>query len=134
VRTSIFLARLLGPPLTVAGVGTLLNPSGYLGVVADMLRSPALLYLASFVGLLGGVAVVLVHNVWAADWRVLITLLGWISILDSASWILAPHQVQQLWSPMLSSAAFALIAGVIMLLLGAVLCYFGYRAHIGRTP
>jgi hypothetical protein len=134
VNTSIFLARLIGPPLAVLGVGMLLHPAVYVAAVVDMLRSPGLIYLACFVGLLGGVALVLVHNVWERDWRVIITLLGWISIVDSASWILLPRLVQQFWSPMLATGAFPILGGGLTLLLGAVLCYYGYRAaHTGRT-
>jgi hypothetical protein len=135
VNTSIFLARLIGPPLAVLGVGMLLHPAVYVAAVVDMLRSPGLIYLACFVGLLGGVALVLVHNVWERDWRVIITLLGWISIVDSASWILLPRPVQQFWSPMLATGAFPILGGGLTLLLGAVLCFYGYRAaHTGRTP
>ena len=123
---SFYLARLLGPVLAVIGVGMLLEPSTYLAVVADVLRNPALLYLASVLGLLGGVAIVLAHNVWAMDWRVIVTLLGWITILDSASWILLRDQVERLWSPLLSSTALPIWGGAIVLLLGAVLSYFGY--------
>jgi hypothetical protein len=92
VPSSSYLARLLGPVLAVVGLAMLLRPADYLALVGDILRSPALLYLASVLGLLGGVALVLAHNVWTTDWRVIITLLGWITILDSASWVLLREQ------------------------------------------
>ena len=126
MATSTYLARLIGPVLAIVGVGLLLRPSGYLTVVADMLRSPALLYIACVLGLLGGMALVLAHNVWAADWRVIITLLGWISILESAAWMLFPIQAERLASPLLGSRALPLWGGGLVLLLGAILSYFGY--------
>jgi hypothetical protein len=128
MATSSFLAKLIGPVLAVLGLGMLLNPAGYLVIADEIMKSQALLYFASALGLLGGVALVLAHNVWTPDWRVVITLLGWISILDSTSWILIPRQVQQFWSPLMATQAFPLVAGVIVLLLAAVLCYFGYAA------
>ena len=124
--SSTYIARLLCPALVVVGLSMLLRPSDYLAVVAGVLRSPALLYLTSVLGLLGGIALVLAHNVWAADWRAIITLLGWISILDSASWILFPGAVERIWSPLISSRVLPLWGGAIVLLLGAVLSYFGY--------
>ena len=42
--------------MAVVGLAMLLRPGHYLAVVADVLRSPALLYIASAIGLLGGVA------------------------------------------------------------------------------
>jgi hypothetical protein len=128
VPSSTYLARLLGPVLAVVGLSMLLRPDAYLAAVADILRNPALLYAASVLGLLGGVALVLAHNVWAADWRVVITLLGWISILDSASWILAPEQAVRFWSPLTGSPLLPLWGGALVLLLGAALSYFGYAA------
>jgi hypothetical protein len=76
---------------------------------------------------------VLAHNVWAADWRVIITLLGWISIVDSTSWILAARQVARFWAPVLVPAT-PLVGGALTLLLGAVLCYFGYLARPVTRP
>ena len=126
VTTSTYLARLIGPVLAVLGLGMLLRPGHYLAVVADVLRSPALLYFASVIGLLAGLALVLVHNVWTVDWRVIITLLGWISILDSASWLLLRDEVERFWSPLIGNPLLPLWGGGLVLLVGAVLSYFGY--------
>ena len=127
-QISLYLARLLGPVLVAAGLGMMLDQAGYLAMAGEFLKSPALVYLAAVLGLLAGVALVLAHNVWAADWRVLITLLGWISILDSATWLLSPRQAAQFYAPLLASPALPLVAGAVVALLGAVLCYFGYAA------
>jgi hypothetical protein len=129
MATSIYLARLIGPVLAVLGLSMLLQPGGYLAVVGDLIRSPALLYFACALGLLGGVALVLAHNIWRQDWPVLITLLGWISIIDSTTWILLPRQAAQLWLPLMGTT-FALIGGLIVLLAGAALSYFGYAEFL----
>ena len=128
MRNSTYLARLIGPPLAIIGAAMLLHPPVYLAAAVESLKSPALLYVAATLGLLGGIALVLAHNVWAADWRIIITLLGWISILDSALWLLLADRYVSLWSGLMNSHAVALIGGAIVLLLGAILCYFGYAA------
>lgn len=126
--TSVYLARLIGPPLVLVGASMLVDPAGYGAIAAEFLKSPSLLYFGGVLGLLGGVALVLAHNVWTADWRIIITLLGWISILDSVSWILFTQQAARFWSPLLAGGGWPLLGGAIVLLLGAVLCYFGYAA------
>jgi hypothetical protein len=125
---STYLARLIGPPLAVVGAAMLLQPGVYLAAAAEFLKSPALLYLAAALGLLGGVALVLAHNVWATDWRIIITLLGWISIVDSALWLLLADRYVALWAGLMTGHALPYVAGAIVLLLGAILCYFGYAA------
>lgn len=131
---SIYLAKLLGPALAAAGFGMLLNPSAYAAMVSDMLDDPALIYVAAVIGLIAGTALVLAHNIWTGDWRVIITLFGWIGIIVSLTWIVATRAMQTFWAPLLEFPAFGFVGGIVVLLPGAVLCYFGYRASkpIGR--
>jgi hypothetical protein len=129
MATSIYLARLIGPVLAVLGLSMLVQPAGYLAVVDNLVRNPGLLYFACALGLLGGVAVVLAHNVWRQDWPVLITVLGWISIIDSTTWILLPREAARFWLPLMGTT-FVVIGGLIVLLAGAVLSYFGYAEFL----
>jgi hypothetical protein len=128
VQTSIFLARLLGPLLLLVGAAVLLNGSYYRGMTREFVASRPLFYLASIVGVVGGLAIVLVHNVWTADWRVLITLLGWINLIRGAASILLPEQSFAFGGRMIGSRNMPMIAGVVGLILGLLLCYFGYVA------
>jgi hypothetical protein len=41
-----------------------------------------------------GLAIVLTHNVWAASWQVLITLIGWTILLRCAARNVAPGVVK----------------------------------------
>ena len=105
-----------------------LHPGIYVSAAAESLKGPALLYFAATLGLIGGVALLLAHNVWAADWRIIITLLGWISVADSTLWLLLADRYASLWSGMLAGHALPYVGGAIVLLCGAILCYFGYAA------
>jgi hypothetical protein len=116
-----------------AGIGMLLDPEAFAGIGAQFLQNPALLYLSAALGLLGGIALVLAHNVWIADWRVIITLIGWISIVDSTSWLVIPRAMTRLYSPLMVSTVLPLAGGVLAVLAGGVLCYFGYYARPARA-
>ena len=91
--TSIFIAQLLGPPILLAGLSLIAHQSFYRSVAENIRSSPALLYVIGMLRLLAGLAIVLVHNVWVANWRVLITLLGWIAIVRGALILAAPDAV-----------------------------------------
>ena len=104
----------------------LLDRENYVEFATAFFNDPGTLYLAATVGLFAGVALVLAHNVWSADWRVIITLLGWISVLDSASWLLASEAVTAFWAPLLDNPSWPLLGAAITLILGAALCFFGY--------
>jgi hypothetical protein len=128
MQTSIFLARLIGPLLLIVGVGILLNQNYYRGMTKEFVASRPLFYLASIIGVVAGLAIVLVHNVWVLNWRVLITLLGWINLLRGALSILLPEQSFALGGRMMAGRNMPMIAAIIALLIGLTLSYFGYTA------
>jgi uncharacterized membrane protein len=124
--TSIFLAKLIGPVLLVVAVGLFVNRTAFAAMAQEFLRSPALLYLSGFLILIGGLALVLNHNLWVADWRVIITILGWLTTIGGAVRILLPAQVKSLGEAMLKHPMGMNIAGAFWFAFGALLCYFGY--------
>lgn len=128
MQTSLFLARLLGPALLLVGVGVLINQKYYRGMTREFVASRPLFYIASIIGIVGGLAIVLVHNVWTLNWRVLITLLGWINLIRGALSVLMPEQSFAYGGRMMAGKHMPMIAGVIALLIGLTLCYFGYVA------
>ncbi len=127
MQTSIFLAKLLGPTMTVIGLAVLLNARRFRGYAREFIDHPALLFLSSIILLPAGVAIILVHNTWTTDWRVIITIFGWLLILSSAIRLLAPGFVIAQAHHVLSMPLMPAIAGSIWLLIGLVFCFFGYR-------
>ena len=128
MQTSIFLARLIGPALLIVGIGILLNQTYYRGMTKEFVASRPLFYLAAVIGVLAGLAIVLVHNVWVLNWRVLITLFGWINLLRGAASIVLPEQSFAFGGRMMAGKNMPMIPGVVALLIGLTLCYFGYVA------
>ena len=126
MQSSIFIARLLGPVLLVAGIAMLVNRRQLDAIVQELFRSPLLLLLLGIIDFTVGLAIVLTHNVWVADWRVIITLLGWLLTVRGVVRMLIPDQVKPLGAKLLKNAnavtgSLAVTAG-----LGLVLSYFGY--------
>ena len=80
MSSSIFIARLLGPVFLVVGIALLLKRRMFHEILQELIRSQVLLYLAGFLGLLAGLALVLTHNVWVLDWMLIITLIGWMTL------------------------------------------------------
>ena len=133
MQRSIYLAKLIGPIMLVAGLGMLLNGAVYRAVVAQFLQSYALIYLSGVAGMLIGLALVHAHNEWRADWRVIITLLGWLSLIGGIFRTLVPQEVAALGSGLFANAVTLMIAGFVVLVLGGVLSYFGYAEIIEKT-
>jgi hypothetical protein len=125
---STHLAKLFGPILLIMGLSLLARSAELLAIFQEILSNPTLIYILCVLGLLGGVAVILAHNIWARDWRLIITVLGWLSAIESAVWLIVPHTtLEDIVLPLLTPA-LVLSYGVFVLLLGGILSYFGYLA------
>jgi hypothetical protein len=126
-QVSIFLAKLLGPVFVAMGLAVVLN-RGAPG--AEFLGNHALISLSGVLALAGGIAIVLVHNVWTSDWRVIITVSGWLLIVSGLVRVLIPQVVAAIGGAVLARSAAAAIGATVWIALGALLCFFGYiRPH-----
>jgi uncharacterized membrane protein len=127
MQTSRFLAQLIGPVLLVIGIGMLANRAGYRAMAQEFLKSRALIYIAGLLALVPGLALVLTHNVWAADWRLIVTLLGWLAVIGGVFRIVFPQEVTRIGARMIARDDTLVVGGVVMLALGIVLSFYGYR-------
>jgi hypothetical protein len=126
--TSILIAEIVGPILLVVGIGILLNLEHYRALVAEFAASPFQLYLSGLMALLLGVLVVAFHNVWEWRWPVIITALGWASILKGTVRIAAPGFVRTMAERYGRGTTAITASAVAALALGAVLTYFAFFA------
>jgi uncharacterized membrane protein len=128
MQTSIFIAQLLGPLYLAVGGALLLRAEMFRGILQDFIRSPALVYLAGFLGLLAGTALVLVSNLWVFDWRLLITIIGWLATIRALATIFRPEWIVAIGSKVLDRRPYLLGGGAVNFLIGLVFTYFGYFA------
>jgi hypothetical protein len=126
MQRSIYLAKLIGPIFVVIGVGMLLNTHLYLVMAEQGLRSYVLIYLSGILTLTAGLALVLAHNVWEADWRLIITLLGWLGVIGGTFRILWPQEVVEVGRAVIAHSEALMFGGFFVLVLGGVLSYYGY--------
>jgi hypothetical protein len=126
MQTSVFLARLIGPVMLVVGLAVFANQRAFRDMAEEFLASRALLFLSGLLIMPMGLAIVLTHNVWTADWRVLITLFGWLNAIGGAVRLLAPDTVMRTGRVMLRQPYFVTVAAAIWVALGLLFCLFGF--------
>jgi hypothetical protein len=126
MANSIFLARLIGPVLLAVAIGMFVNARVYNLLADEFLRSRALIYLSGLLTMTAGLAIVLTHNVWAANWPALITILGWLALIGGAARIIAPQGTEKIGRTVLRHKWGMTIAAAVWGLVGLVLCVFGY--------
>ena len=75
-----------------------------------------------------GLAIVLTHNIWAADWRVLITLFGWLNVIGGALRLFAPPLLMKTGTRHAEAASFHSRSPPRSgSWLGSLFCFFGFR-------
>ena len=126
MSTSLFLARLIGPVMLVIGLAVFANQRGFRDMAEEFMASRALMFLSGIIILPAGLAIVLTHNVWTADWRVLITIFGWLNVVGGAIRLIGPPFLAQTGRAMLKQPYFTSLAAGIWVVLGLLFCFFGY--------
>ncbi len=124
--TSIFLAKLIGPMLMTFSAALLINQDNMRDMAADFLEHRGLIFLAGVLTLLGGLAIVITHNVWVAGWPVVITIFGWLCVIGGVFRIVFPDSVKSIGESMLEKRGIFTVSGIVQALIGAWLCYVDY--------
>ena len=126
MNTSVLIAKLMGPTMVVMAVAMLKDRDGITQLTREFINSRALVFLAGVFTLLGGLAVTIHHNIWVADWPVLITLLGWAMILGGIVRVALPNVVEAWGEKMLEVKNGLTIAGIVWLAIGVFLSFVVY--------
>jgi hypothetical protein len=69
----------------------------------EFIGSRALIFITGVLALLAGLAVVNAHNLWVLDWRLIVTILGWLLILRGIMNLVFPATVHTLGDRMIAS-------------------------------
>ena len=126
MQTSIYLAKLIGPVIAVAGLGFLINRQVFLALVEDFAENTGLIMMSGFVALVIGLAIINAHNVWIFDWPVVVTVFGWAATVGGVMRITMPGFVGAIAKSILSHKSFITVQAIVLIVLGGWLSYLGY--------
>ncbi len=80
METSFFLAKFWGWYFIIIFFILSLNPKRVKEILND-LKDEKFLIIGSFLAVIIGLLNILFHNIWELSWRLIITLIGWVSLL-----------------------------------------------------
>jgi len=124
---STFIARILGPVLVIVGIGLLLEGDNFRTMADEFLHSFALIYSSGVITLALGLAMLNVHHLWVRDWRVLVTIFGWLFLIGGIFRLLAPSLVQGAGESFIAHHRWPLATAIVVLTLGGFLTAMGYQ-------
>ena len=121
-----FIAQIIGLLFCIDAVGVLVNTALYRRIVEEFIESPALCYLGGILALFFGLFILNFNNAWTADWTVIITIIGWLSVVKGVLLIVFPKVYLNFSNWMRMGDAMMRYIGIIYLLLGLFLTFKGF--------
>jgi len=118
---TIFLARFWGGFSVIFGL--LFIITGQLGKTIEMTDNKAFVISTGYITLLMGLVTVILHNIWVADWRVAITILGWSTLIKGIMKVGFPEQIHKQAQRFMKKQ---MLSAIFMTLLGAWLLWMGF--------
>jgi hypothetical protein len=128
MEISIFLAKVIGFVSTISAVAVLVRYKKSLALDEEAARNPAVAYFGGFGILILGVLIIVSHSVWSADWRVVITIIGWLVLLKGIGRIFFPDSVGNMIAKKKDNRLF-ILGEFVVLLVGLYLLYYGFLAY-----
>ena len=126
---SIFLAKALGLYLVIVGAGMLINSEKFKQMLLPILKDPGMVLFTGFFALVVGIPMVVVHNLWVMDWRLIITLLAWLTLLKGVVRMFFPEFIINQTSIWIENKGMYYGLVIFLIALGFLLLYFGYLHH-----
>lgn len=101
MESSIILAKIFGLYFGIMGVFMLTHRKRLLAMVDDYADSFGMTLNGGIMALFSGIIILVFHNIWVADWPVLMTIVGWIALLKGIIFLWYPkaiHSMKALYS------------------------------------
>lgn len=124
---SIFLAKVLGLYLLIMAIAMLVNGQRFRNMVNEV-SGNALIFFSGIMALIIGILIVVSHNIWVTDWRVIITIIGWLALIKGIVRLLFPEFVMKKVRVFVENNTAYYIITIILLIVGIYLVYAGFTS------
>ena len=107
--------------LVAIGTSLLLRPRVWIVALADVASHPLTPIVSGLYALFLGLAVVFCHNLWVADFRVVVTVLGWMALGSGVMLLLIPEAYAFILRRLPITPQLVALRGFIRILLGGAI-------------
>ena len=133
---TILLSKVLGIFMIIAGVAIVLRRHDFVEVIVTFARNRALRVLISAIELAAGLFLVVLHNEWGSVPAAIVSLVGWILVAESVTYLLLPDRIVEAFILYFGKPGTLLASGILVVLLGLYLAAAGFSAawssEVGR--
>ena len=120
------LKEAIGIYLIIAAIVMTTRVNSYKKLLAELSADNFAVVLASYIGLMFGIFLVLSHNVWVLNVEVLLTLIAWFVLIKSLLWISFP-ECMLCYTKKLYSGCWYYVSALVVAAVGILLLAEGLR-------
>ena len=122
---SIFLAQVIGIYLFLVSLAMLVHQQHGKKVIHEFLANHSLIALSGGLSLMIGLLLVVSHNIWVAKWPVVITIIGWLTLIQGCARIFIPDAFVKFMKDLTHNKGYLLMSWI-WLLVGLYLIWMGF--------
>ena len=129
MELTLFLAKFMGIFSLIYGTSLLLEKKMIIGIFSSFLGEKRLTsYILGLLEVLGGLAIVLTHNIWNEGMLALmVTILGWLLLLEGVNYLFMSKKRLSNMLGMLQYSKMYYLGATMLIVLGLYLTYFGFQ-------
>lgn len=125
---SIILAKILGLYFLALGLAFFINTKRFKNIYKQINEDENFLFMGGIVAVLFGSVIISIHNYWVLDWPLIITILGWWSLLKGFILFAYPDSIRFFSFIENRSNLFYKILSLAYIVLGSFLVYKGWNS------
>lgn len=122
----IFFAQLFGLYFILVGLIVMIRRCSIMPTVSELARSKALLLVFAMFELAAGLAVILAHPRPALDLSGIISIIGWMMVVESLIYLTLPSKHVQKFVKWFNKPNWYVGGGALSIALGAYLAFIGF--------
>ena len=124
---TIFLASIWGPILVAVSLGIFINTRFYEKIYRDLEKDALAVLVFGILAMMVGLAQVQYHNLWETVPQIVVTLLGWGTLVKGAVMVIAPKFADRASHEWLKLDIMPAV-GTGVMVIGVYLSYLAYIA------
>jgi len=126
MEPTVYLAKVIGVGLIIMGAAIALRRRYFIPVFGAFVEERLTRTIMAMVELFAGLFLVIGHNVWSPLPAAIISLLGWMAVIEGTAYLLLPDEAIERLMKALNVPAWYVAGGLLSILIGLYLAGFGF--------
>lgn len=129
LTVSSFFAQVIGIYLILICLAMLLQHHRFKKIMTEIIGHPASMFICSATNIIFAVVILVPHDLWVANWHVLITIIGWLTLIKGVAGLYFPDKYAEICKKFMATRGYQIWTWI-WLLIGLYLVVMGFTSII----